>query len=168
MTKSKVGILGLGNLLLCDEGFGNHFVEQLQTSYTLPDSVEILDGGTAGIMLAPFIEDLDLLFIIDTVDIKAEPGSVHCFTEEDIRSGHVQMRMSPHQFGLLEIIDLCRLRDKVPQSIHLLTVVPEDLSTRIGLSEKVKARLPEIMRELLSLLDRYNIEYSPKEQAACA
>ena len=103
-SRMNIGLLGIGNLLMQDEGFGVHFIEHLTENYTIPENVSVLDGGTAGIMLAPFIEDVDYLYVIDTVSIKDEPGSIHCFTDEDVRSGNVQMRLSPHQVGLIDIL----------------------------------------------------------------
>ncbi len=137
----KIGILGVGNLLLSDEGFGVHFIERLQKEYVFPPNIELLDGGTAGIMLAPFMETKDILFVIDVVNLKDEPGSIHYFSDQDVRSGNIQTRMSPHQVGLLEILDLCRLRGKAPNRVEMLTVVPGDLSIRIGLTQPLISAL---------------------------
>lgn len=158
MKKPKeIGILGVGNLLLTDEGFGIHFIERLQKEYVFPPSIELLDGGTAGIMLAPFMETKDILFVIDVVNLKDEPGTIHFFSDQDVRSGNIQTRMSPHQVGLLEILDLCRLRDKAPERVEMLTVVPGDLSTRIGLSPPLIPALDEVMDTLLHKLNELGI-----------
>ena len=153
----KTGILGVGNLLLGDEGFGVHVVNRLQEEYRFPSNVELLDGGTAGIMLSPFIEDKDVLFVIDVVSLDAEPGSIHLFDHEDVCSGNIQTRMSPHQVGLLEILDLCRLREKAPQRIEMITVVPADLSTRIGLSKPLARAMDTVISLLFRKLEKINI-----------
>ena len=153
----KTGILGVGNLLLGDEGFGVHVINRLQERYRFPANVELLDGGTAGIMLSPFIEDKDILFVIDVVSLDAEPGSIHLFGHEDVCSGNIQTRMSPHQVGLLEILDLCRLREKAPQQIEMITVVPADLSTRIGLSKPLAAAVDTVIALLFRKLQKMNI-----------
>jgi len=153
----KTGILGVGNLLLGDEGFGVHVINRLQESYRFPASVELLDGGTAGIMLSPFIEDKDILFVIDVVSLDADPGSIHLFGHEDVCTGNIQTRMSPHQVGLLEIIDLCRLREKAPQRIEMITVVPADLSTRIGLSRPLVRAVDRVIALLLGRLEKMDI-----------
>ncbi len=162
-TLSPIGILGVGNLLLSDEGFGVHFIRYLNSRYTLPDQVAILDGGTSGIMLAPFIEDVRLLYVIDTVAVAAEPGSIHCFSEDDVRAGNIQARMSPHQVGLLEILDICRLRDKAPERVRMITVVPADLGTGIDLSARLRPKLAEVMAVLAGLLARENVFPQEKE-----
>jgi len=153
----KIGVLGVGNLLLADEGFGIHFIERLQKEYVFPPSIELLDGGTAGIMLAPFMETKDILFVIDVVNLKDDPGTTHFFNDQDVRSGNIQTRMSPHQVGLLEILDLCRLRGKAPDRVEMLTVVPGDLSTRIGLSPPLIPVLDEVMGTLLEKLNELGI-----------
>lgn len=155
-ANTRIGILGLGNLLLSDEGFGVHFINYLTDRYEIPDHVAVLDGGTAGIMMAPFIEDADVLFVIDTVALRDQPpGSIHRFTDQDIQAGNIHARMSPHQVGLLDILDLCRIRETAPQETEMLTVVPEDLSVAIGLTPNLEARLPEVMAMLEESLARH-------------
>lgn len=162
-TTKQIGIVGIGNLLISDEGFGPLFIEYLESNYTIPEGVKVLDAGTAGIMLAPFIESCDVLYVIDIVsESEGEPGSIHCYTTSDVRSGNIQSRMSPHQVGLFEILDLCALREKVPEEIEMLTVVPKELETRIGLSDTLSARIPEIMEILLKSLANHQVTLSPK------
>lgn len=144
-TPKRIGILGLGNLLLCDEGFGVHFINYLTERYLIPDNFSVLDGGTAGIMLAPFMEDVDILIVIDTVSLQAEPGTIHCFTDEDVKAGNIQFRMSPHQVGLLDILELSKIRDQAPEITEMITVVPEDLGLKIGLSPTLEPKLAEVL-----------------------
>ncbi|MDW7773970.1 MAG: HyaD/HybD family hydrogenase maturation endopeptidase [Desulfobulbaceae bacterium] len=168
MNKPKtIGILGLGNLLLSDEGFGVHFINYLTERYDIPDHFSVLDGGTAGIMLAPFMEGVDLLFVIDTVSLQAEPGSIHCFTDRDVQTGNLQFRMSPHQIGLLDILAICKMRGKVPAT-EMITVVPEDLSLKIGLSPSLEPKLAEVLEILLKSLAAHNEFLSLKESFAGA
>ncbi len=155
-AETRIGILGVGNLLLGDEGFGVHVVQRLQESHCcFPENVEILDGGTAGIMLAPFMEDKDVLFVIDVVNLTDDPGTIHIYENKDVRAGNIQTRMSPHQVGLLEILDLCRLRGKAPARIEMITVVPADLSTRIGLSPELEETVDPVIDILLSRLAKF-------------
>jgi len=167
-SPKKIGVLGLGNLLLSDEGFGVHFINYLTERYEIPDNYKVLDGGTAGIMLAPFMEDVDLLFVIDTVALQAEPGSIHCFTDEDVRAKNILFRMSPHQFGLLEILELSKLRERAPERTEMITVVPEDLSLKIELSPTLEPKLAEVMEVLQNLLAAHNEHLTPKKSVASA
>jgi hydrogenase maturation protease len=96
-------------------------------------------------MMAPFIEDADILYVIDTVALQDQPGSIHRFSDQDIQAGNIHARMSPHQVGLLDILDLCRIRETAPQLTEMITVVPGDLSVAIGLTPALAAKLPEVM-----------------------
>jgi hydrogenase maturation protease len=149
-----IGILGLGNTLLSDEGFGVHCVEHLETHYQFSENVIIYDGGTAGILLAPFIEQCDHIFVIDVVDLQDTPGSIHRFTDEDVRSGDMQTRMSPHQVGMLEILDICRIRGKAPAKIDFITVVPELLDIGMSLSPILSQRISDVLEVLLKSMDQ--------------
>jgi hydrogenase maturation protease len=151
-AQKQIGILGLGNLLLSDEGFGVHFINYLTERYEIPAHVAVLDGGTAGIMMAPFIEDADILYVIDTVARQDQPGSIHHYSDQDIQAGNIHARMSPHQVGLLDILDLCRLRETAPMQTEMITIVPEDLSVAIGLTPTLEAKLPEVMAILAKSL----------------
>jgi len=162
-TRKSIGILGIGNLLVQDEGFGVHFIEHLTKHYDIPDNVSVLDGGTAGIMLAPFIEDVDFLYVIDTVSLNKEPGSIHCFSDEDVRSGTVQMRMSPHQVGLIEILSMCKFRDKAPEKTEMITVVPKDLEVSIGLSDCLLPKIAEVTDILIKKLAARDTVLKPKK-----
>ncbi len=158
MTQSKeIGILGVGNLLLSDEGFGIHFIERLENEYIFPPNVELLDGGTAGIMLSPYMETKDILFVIDVVNLKDEPGSIHLYSDQDIRLRNIHTKMSPHQVGLLEILDLCRLRGHAPERVEMITVVPKDLFTHIGLSKELTPALDTVLDILMEKLHELDI-----------
>ena len=167
-TRKNIGILGIGNLLMQDEGFGVHFIEHLTNNYTIPDHVSILDGGTAGIMLAPFIEDVDYLYVIDTVAIDDEPGTIHRFSDDDVRTGNIQMRMSPHQVGLLDILAMCKMRDKAPEKTEMITVVPKDLNVSIGLSDCLQPKIAEVTEILVEALAGRGTELKPNETSTSA
>ncbi len=163
----ETGILGVGNLLLADEGFGVHCIRRLEQGFVFPANVELLDGGTAGIMLAPFMEDKEQLFVIDVVNLQDPPGTIHVFNDRDVTAGNIQTRMSPHQVGLLEILDLCRLRGKAPK-VEMITVVPGDLSTRIGLSEPLETAMEAVIDLLFTRLHGLDIYPVPTAMAADA
>lgn len=153
-TPKKTGILGIGNLLLADEGFGVHTVRYLEEHYTFPDSIRITDAGTAGIYMAPFLEACDPILVVDVVALDAEPGSVHCFSRCDIGAGTIPGKMSPHQLGLLEMLEICKLRDCCPETVEFFCVVPADLSTATTLSPQVAPRVKEIAGRIVDWLRR--------------
>ncbi len=160
MKTKKIGVLGIGNLLMRDDGFGVRCVGELTRNYVIPDNLDVLDGGTAGIMLSPFIESVEVLYILDSVNLQDTPGAVHRFTDADVQSGDIQTRMSPHQVGLLEILELCKLRGKAPERVEMITVVPKDLTLGLGLSSEVEPKVDEVLVILCDclLLDGFVLE----------
>lgn len=150
--QKKIGIAGVGNYIVGDEGFGVHVVHYLQEHYLFPEEVDIQDVGTAGIYMAPFLEECDPIFVIDVVDIAGEPGSFHYFDLKDVKAGNFQMRMSPHQLGFLEILEVCKLRDHAPEHVEFYTVIPKDLGDSIELSEVVAGRMVEVAEMILARL----------------
>jgi len=159
----KIGILGVGNLIVGDEGFGVHAVQYLDEHYIFPDNVELKDGGTAGIYMSPFLEECDPVFVIDVVDIDAEPGSLHYYSNEDVKAGKISTRMSPHQLGLLEILEICKLRDAAPERVEFYCVVPKELETSTKLSDVVAPRVKEIAAILIGRLQELGVEVKKRE-----
>lgn len=154
----KIGIAGIGNLLLRDEGFGVHVVHYLQNNYVFPDNVDIQDVGTAGIYMAPFLETCDPVLVIDVVDMAGEPGSFHFFSLDDVKAGTFQTRMSPHQLGLLEIVEVCKLRGEAPKEIEFYTIIPKELTESIELSDTAEARKVEVAEMILKRLAELGVE----------
>lgn len=160
-NNKKIGIAGIGNFILRDEGFGVHVVHYLQQHYNFPEEVEIQDIGTAGIYMAPFLEECDPILVIDVVDTQGEPGSFHFFTLDDVKAGNFQTRMSPHQLGLLEILEVSKLRDAAPETIEFYTVTPKELEESIELSEVVARRKVEVAEMILARLKELGVEPTP-------
>lgn len=160
--EKRIGIAGVGNYILADEGFGVHVVHYLQNHYDFPDNVDLQDVGTAGIFMAPFFEECDPVFVIDVVDIDGEPGSFHYFDLDDVKAGNFQLRMSPHQLGLLEILEVSKLRGAIPGDIEFYTVIPKTLEEGIELSDVVDKRKVEVAEMILKRLTDLGVNYSKK------
>lgn len=160
--EKKIGILGVGNLIVGDEGFGVHAIRYLEENYQFPDNVLLQDGGTAGIYMSPFLEECDPVFVIDVVDIDAEPGSMHYYSNEDVKAGKLSTRMSPHQLGLLEVLEICKLRDAAPEKVEFYCVVPKTLDTTIELSDVVAPRVKEIADIVLQRLADLGVQVTAR------
>ncbi len=154
MTEKKkiTGILGIGNLLLKDEGFGVHVINYLEDNYRLPEEVHLQDGGTAGIYMAPFLEEVDSLIVVDVIGVDAAPGTLHRFNGDELMGANVQMSMSPHQLGLLEILEICKLRNQEPEHVEFIGIVPAEIDTHIGLSEALSGKEIEVAEMVVTLL----------------
>lgn len=161
--EKNIGIAGIGNLLLRDEGFGVHVVQYLQNNYEFPDNVDIQDMGTAGIYMAPMLETCDPILVIDVVDIKGEPGSFHFYSWGDVKAGTFQQKMSPHQLGLLEILEVCKLRGESPGEVEFYTIIPKELTESIELSDTAADRLLEVAGMILKRLEELGVTVTKKE-----
>lgn len=141
-------VLGIGNLLLQDEGVGALAAQELVRRFYTPDGLEIIDGGTAGIELMGYIANRDLLIIIDAVKSGQEPGTIVRIEGEEVPATFRQ-RLSPHQLGLSDLLATCILTGETPERMVLFGVEPAGMETGIGLTEKVAAsfdRLLEMVR----------------------
>jgi len=160
-----IGIIGIGNLILSDEGFGIHTLRHLEENYVFPENVILKDAGTAAIYMSPFLEECDPVLVIDVVDIQAEPGSFHFFTLDDVKAGTFQTKMSPHQLGLLEMVEICKLRDSAPEHMEFYCVVPQNLETGMDLSTSVAPRVTEVSEMILTRLKDLGVKVTARKDA---
>ena len=148
----KCVILGVGNLLLKDEGIGVHIAQALQ-KMPLPDGVEVVDGGTSP-DLPYLVEGADKLIVVDAVQAGGEPGSIYRLTPEDIVA-RPEALMSIHQMGLLESLRTLRL-DGGPKEVVIIGVEPEEIGWGLEPSPKLQERLLEIIKATLREIEGGN------------
>ena len=146
----KIVILGVGNLLLSDEGVGVHVAKELM-KMNLPPEVSVVEGGTDGFRLLNVITEADRLIVIDAVKGGAEPGSLYRFDIDDVRSCPSGFKTSVHQIGILEVIDLSSLIGKRPHTT-VIGVEPKSLEMSMELSPEVKEKIPRIIELILDEL----------------
>jgi len=152
--KPEIMVLGVGNILYSDDGFGIKVVEQLQNNYVFPDHVTIVDGGVLGVNLLGVISHAHKLIVVDTILNKSNPGDFHRLEGEEIPN-RILAKNSMHQVDLLEALTLCRLMGNIPETI-ILGVEPQNLETLHPeltpvLAGKVDAMVEWVLQELLSL-----------------
>jgi hydrogenase maturation protease len=153
----KTLILGLGNILLGDEGVGVRVVERLLDLYHFPEGTQALDGGTLALDLLPYVEDADRMVVIDAVDMRAEPGTVVRITDEEVPT-FLSVKVSPHQMGLADILSAARLRGLSPSELVLWGVQPEAMDTTLELSPSVAAQVDVLVNGVLADLSQWGIE----------
>ncbi len=141
------GVLGVGNILLRDEGFGVFVVRYMEEQFKLPEGTRLLDGGTSGISLLDYVKGLNRLLIIDAIKEAAPPGTLVEFSSDEIELLAPSLRMSPHQVGILDLLSILRFEGSAPKEIDFLCVVPKELSTGLGLSEELEALVPVAARK---------------------
>lgn len=136
-------ILGVGNILLRDEGVGVRVIERLRASpEPLSPDVRLVDGGTLGLDLLPLIEEARGLLLVDALDAGKAPGSVIVLRGRDVEDAFVT-HLSPHQDGLGDLISVSRMTDVLPDELVLVGIQPAEVEVGIELSAPVAAALPE-------------------------
>lgn len=123
----KIMVLGVGNTLYSDDGFGIKVVEKLESDYSFPDHVTIVDGGVLGVNLLGVISNAERLIVVDTILNRGRPGDIHRL-EGDAIPNRILGKNSMHQVDLLEALSLCRLIGEVPQTV-IIGVEPYDITT---------------------------------------
>ena len=141
---SRLLILGLGNLLCSDDGLGALVVQKIAECREIPDGVLVLDGGTLGLALLPYLEDAERAILVDAIQADAPPGTLVRVEGEDVGPA-VAARLSVHQVGVSDLIEAARWRGRVPPTLILLGVVPDTIELGVGLSDPVRASAGELM-----------------------
>ena len=148
----KTIVLGVGNLLLSDEGVGVHVARELM-GMELPPGVSVVEGGTAGLNLLHLIRDADRLIVIDAVQGEGAPATVYRFDMDDIQDKGRGLIASVHSLGVREVLDLCALTGKGPQTT-VIGIEPERLEIGTELSDKVRAKVPLLLRLVLQEINQ--------------
>jgi hydrogenase maturation protease len=148
MSAQGTLVLGLGNVLLGDEGIGVRVVERLvddQADGRLPAGARLVDGGTLGLSLLPLLDDAEAVVMVDAVDLGLAPGSVVVLRDEELvaRMGGA---ISVHQLGVGDLLAVARLRGTMPARASLVGVQPERMEIGLELSDAVAAAVPEAVR----------------------
>jgi len=141
---SKTIVLGIGNVLLSDEGVGVHAVKALVQQYDLGEDVAVVDGGTTGMELLPDLEDADDLVVIDAIRAGQPPASV-VRLEGDQVPAFFKTKISPHQVGLSDVLAALTFKGHAPGRVVLIGVQPVTLSLGMQLSPEVGARLDKVL-----------------------
>jgi hydrogenase maturation protease len=149
-------VLGLGNVLWADEGFGVRAVEALNAGYAFADNVRLMDGGTQGIYLLPWVQSADRLLILDAVDYGMAPGTLRLIRDDDVPRYMGVRKVSMHQAGFQEVLASARLTGQLPRHIALVGVQPELLDDYGGsLRPCVRACIPEAIEMALAVLEAW-------------
>lgn len=141
--RDKTVVLGVGNLLLSDEGIGVHVVNRL-LKMALPPGVEVIEGGVDGLGLMSVVTTADRLIVIDAVKGGGPPGSIYRFDPEDIKSYPVFSKVSMHEIGILEVIRLSKLVGPIPKTT-VIGIEPKSLNMGMELSPEIEAKVPKII-----------------------
>jgi hydrogenase maturation protease len=154
-------VLGLGNVLLEDDGIGAAAVSLLLHRYEVPRGVQVLDGGTLGLSLLPYLDDADAVILVDAVRADGAPGSFVRLTGDEVAPA-VATRLSPHQVGVADLLDGARWLGRYPRRVVLLGLVPDSMELVVGLSPCVRSSLPELVERIADEAGTLGFAFFPK------
>jgi hydrogenase maturation protease len=153
-------ILGIGNILWADEGFGIRTIETLHERYTFPDNVRVMDGGTQGIFLLPWVRNARRLLIFDAVDFGLAPATLKVIRDDEVPRFMGAKKVSMHQTGFQEVLASADLAGDLPLQMVLIGVQPELLDDYGGsLRHSVKTKIDPAIERGLAILDEWNISW---------
>jgi hydrogenase maturation protease len=157
---SSVLVLGVGNILLQDEGLGVHALRRLAERYHLPPGVEAVDGGVQGLDLLPMVEDTQSLLIIDAIHTGQAPGTIVRLEGQAIPTA-LALKMSMHQMGIQELLGLGSLRGTLPARVVLWGMQPGAMDWGLELTPAVAAGLNGLVEAVAGELYAWGEKLSP-------
>ena len=154
---NSILVMGVGNYLMGDEGIGVHAMQEL-SKLTLPDYLDILDGGTGGFLLLSCFEAYKTIVFVDATMDGKEEGSISLIRPKF--ASDFPSALSVHDVGLKDMIEAVYLMDDVPD-IHLITISIEKIEPMtIGLSDRVGGAMPKLIEKILNVTEELHLEKS--------
>jgi hydrogenase maturation protease len=163
MSTPHVLVLGIGNILLNDEGVGVHVINRFQETLVIPDEVQVIDGGTMGLDLSPYFEGKTDVVVVDAICADGKkPGTIRRFSGSEVMT-MLGERISPHQIGLSDLLACTAVDTQLPENIVLLGIVPESLDTTLDLSPTIQAKVDDLVGLIRVELEAVGIALEPKQ-----
>ena len=156
MKEPTVTVLGLGNILMTDEGVGVKTVNEFERRYEVPDYVEIIDGGAAGLDLIPFIEGREKVLMVDAVNFDREPGYVDQMENDEIPV-RITEKASMHHLGLLDVLCIVRMSGNMPKDLCLIGIQPMSLALGIDMTKEMCDKVDSLIERIVVKLREWNI-----------
>jgi hydrogenase maturation protease len=166
-TSRNVLVLGIGNILWADEGFGVRCIEAMHAAYAFTNGVELMDGGTQGLYLLPYVQAASRMIVFDAVDFGLVPGTHKVIENGDVPSFLGAKKMSLHQTGFQEVLATASMLKSLPEEMVLIGVQPVEIDDFGGsLRPEVLAKVPVAIELAMARLRRWGVTERPREQRA--
>jgi hydrogenase maturation protease len=160
----QVTLIGLGNLLLRDEGIGIHAIRALEAGYQTEPGLEIVDGGTSGLDLLPYIEGRDRVIFVDAVNFRQEPGYIGVLENQEFPTLFATKGFL-HHLGLMDVLATAQLLDVAPREVCLIGIQPHTIETGLELSDLLHAKLPELLARIVARLQDWGLSLTRRRPA---
>ncbi|ANP91047.1 HyaD/HybD family hydrogenase maturation endopeptidase [Rhizobium beringeri] len=163
----RILVLGIGNILWADEGFGVRAVEAFHKAYELSDNVTILDGGTQGLYLVQFVNEHDRLIVFDAIDYGLEPGTMKVVEDDEVPKFTGAKKMSLHQTGFQEVLSAADFMGHYPERLTLIGCQPLDLEDWGGpLTAPVRGVIPAAIETAVRVLRSWGVAVTARPEGA--
>lgn len=170
MTQSEtILVLGIGNLLWADEGFGVRAVEEFGRRYVCDQRVQLLEGGTQGLYLLPYVQQAEALLVFDAIDYGLTPGTLKVVLDDEVPAYMGAKQMSLHQTGFQDVLAAARLTGQGPTRLALVGVQPLELKDFGGsLREPVRSQLQPAIETAAALLRQWGVQVDERTRTTAA
>ncbi|WP_132078216.1 HyaD/HybD family hydrogenase maturation endopeptidase [Sinorhizobium americanum] len=163
----RILVLGIGNILWADEGFGVRAVEAFHKAYEVPANVTVLDGGTQGLYLVQFINEHDRLIVFDAIDYGLVPGTMKVVEDDEVPKFTGAKKVSLHQTGFQEVLSAADLMGQYPERLTLIGCQPRDLENWGGpLTAPVKTVIPAAVDTAVRTLRDWGVAVAVRPEGA--
>ena len=148
----RIGLAGIGNVLMGDDALGPYVVKLIEARYALPPEVEVMELGTPGADLALHLDGLDAAVVVDTVQVAGAPGELRLIDRAELLARRPILPASPHEPGLREALFALQFHGGAPATVRLVGVIPASVALEVGLSPPVQAAVPAAVEAALAEL----------------
>lgn len=156
----KIVILGIGNILLQDEGLGVKVIQSLHENYRFPENVQVLDGGTLGMGLISFLEGTDKLIIVDAISGELPPGSIYELREGQVKA-YFDQKISLHDLGIQDVLATMDVLGKSISEVLVFGIQPQTIDVGLNLSHVVETGIPRLRNLVVDQLIAWKVEVEP-------
>ena len=158
---NEIVLLGVGNILLTDEGLGVHVVKDIKESFTFTPAITIIDGGTMGMELLTYMRGMKKILLVDAINGGEPAGTVYEFTHKELEQYFTE-HISVHEVGMQDILRIRAIQEEPLEDAVVIGVEPESLEIGFEPSEVVQRALPEVKDRVLNVLRQWGIQVEPK------
>lgn len=158
---NSIVVLGVGNILLTDEGLGVHVVKELKENYNFTPEISLIDGGTMGMELLTYMRGMKRILLIDAINGGEAPGTVYEFPHRELEQYFTE-HISVHEVGMQDILRIRAIQENPLEDAVVIGVEPESLEIGFEPSAPVQAVLPEVKERVLRVLRNWGVQVEPK------
>jgi hydrogenase maturation protease len=155
-VKNRTCLIGLGNILMRDDGVGVHAVNEIERRFRFVPEIDVVDGGTLGLALLPLIAEYTRVLFVDAVEAGLEPGAIVVREGEEVPA-LMGSQVSAHQAGLADLMYAARLAGVMPSVVCLVGIQPREVAIGLETTTLLKDKREDLIRAVLTKLDAWGI-----------